>query len=116
MEDLPSYEDRHGIHRHGIARRLARDGRNTRLVARLMTEAAEKKYHFDSDVPEVDYSAVPARRGASSPLNSDETRDIHTMLERFFGPHPDGYAPDLPGTIVGVVLRACPFSNVAFQP
>lgn len=96
-EDLPNYDDRRGKHQSGVEQQPPRGGGDTHLVACLMSEAAEEEYHADSDVPEVDRSAVPARRAPSLPLNSDEVRDMHTMFERVFGSHRDGYASGLPG-------------------
>lgn len=55
-EELPEYDDRLDIHQPGIARQPARGGVNTRLVAQIMTVAAEDEYRADCNVPEVKYS------------------------------------------------------------
>lgn len=62
-----------------------------------MATAAQENNRADLSVPEVYYSNVPARGPSSPPLDADEVRDMHVMLKRVFGHHPDGYATSLPG-------------------
>lgn len=94
-EERSDYDYFRGVHQRTVVQRLLRGGGNTRLVARLMTAAADGSTMPTRRCPRL--NTVRCRSAASTPFDRDQVRDMHTILEQVLRSHPDGYASDLPG-------------------